>query len=82
MAVVDRNILRLALYELLDQPDVPARVVIDEAIELGREFGDAETPHFINGVLDAIWKHHPACRIARGEPDASSAPPGNHDRGE
>ena len=67
MAVVDRNILRLAIYELLEQPDVPARVVIDEAIELGREFGDAETPQFINGVLDAIWKQHPACRVARGE---------------
>jgi N utilization substance protein B len=66
MAVVDRNILRLALYELIEQPDVPARVVIDEAIELGREFGDAETPQFINGVLDAIWKSHPACRVARG----------------
>jgi transcription antitermination protein NusB len=67
MAVVDRNILRLAIHELLEQPDVPARVVIDEAIEIGREFGDAETPQFINGVLDAIWKQHPACRVARGE---------------
>ncbi len=68
MAVVDRNVLRLALYELIEQPDVPARVVIDEAIEIGREFGDAETPQFVNGVLDAIWKKHPACRTARGEP--------------
>jgi len=66
MAVVDRNILRLALYELVEQPDVPMRVVMDEAIEIGREFGDAETPPFINGVLDAIWKKHPACRTARG----------------
>jgi transcription antitermination protein NusB len=68
MAVVDRNILRLALYELIEQPDVPARVVIDEAIEIGREFGDAETPQFVNGVLDAVWRKHPACRVARGEP--------------
>ena len=44
MAVVDRNILRLALHELVAQPDVPARVVIDEAIEIGREFGEADTP--------------------------------------
>ncbi len=72
MAVVDRNILRLALHELLNQPDVPVRVVIDEAIELGREFGEAETPQFTNGVLDAIWKHHPACRVAR--PDAPGKP--------
>ena len=68
MAVVDRNVLRIAIYELVERPDVPARVVIDEAIELAREFGDAETPQFVNGVLDAIWKKHPACRVARGEP--------------
>lgn len=65
MAVVDRNILRLALYELIEQPDVPVRVLIDEAIELGREFGAAETPQFINGVLDAVWKQCEICRIAR-----------------
>jgi len=69
MAVVDRNILRLALHELVDRPDVPPRVAIDEAIELGREYGAAETPTFVNGVLDAIWKQHPACRLARGEDD-------------
>jgi N utilization substance protein B len=67
MVVVDRNILRLALYELIEQPDVPVRVVIDEAIELGREFGGEETPQFINGVLDAIYKTHPTCQIARGD---------------
>ena len=65
MAVVDRNILRLALYELIEQPEVPARVVIDQAIELGREFGAADTPQFINGVLDAVWKQDPACQTAR-----------------
>ncbi len=65
MAVVDRNILRLGLYELIERPDVPARVVIDEAIELGRSFGAAETPQFINGVLDAIWKRDPVCQAAR-----------------
>ena len=65
MAVVDRNILRLALYELIEQPDVPVRVVFDEAIELGRAFGSAETSQFINGVLDAIWKRDPACQLAK-----------------
>lgn len=74
MAVVDRNILRLALYEIIEQPDVPVRVVLDEAIELGREFGEAETPQFINGVLDAVWKQNEACRVAR--PDTASAPAG------
>jgi N utilization substance protein B len=65
MAVVDRNILRLALYELVEEPDVPVRVLMDEAIELGREFGAAETPQFINGVLDAVWKQSEICRVAR-----------------
>lgn len=58
MAVVDRNILRLALYELMECLDVPTRVVFDEAIELGREFGTVESPQFINGVLDALDKRH------------------------
>lgn len=56
MDVVDRNILRLAVSELLDDPETPARVVIDEAIELAKEFGSAESPGFVNGVLDAIWR--------------------------
>jgi len=60
MAVVDRNILRLALHEMNEHPDVPMRVAMDEAIELGREFGDEHTPQFINGVLDAVWKHRNA----------------------
>ena len=75
MAVVDRNILRLALYEIMEQPDVPVRVVIDEAIEIGREFGEAQTPQFINGVLDAIWKQHPACQAARDQSEAPAALP-------
>lgn len=65
MPAVDRNILRLALHELLEHPDVPARVIIDEAVEIGHEYGSAETPQFVNGVLDAIWKTHPAMKIAR-----------------
>jgi N utilization substance protein B len=76
MGVVDRNILRLALFEMTERPEVPVRVVIDEAIEIGREFGDAETSSFINGVLDALWKNHPACHVARGETDEPATPPG------
>jgi N utilization substance protein B len=53
MPVVDRNILRLAIYEL-DQQAVPAAVVIDEALELARQFSSDESLAFINGVLDAI----------------------------
>jgi transcription antitermination protein NusB len=53
MAAVDRNVLRLAAYELL-QGEVPAQVVINEAIELARDFGSERSPSFVNGVLDAI----------------------------
>jgi N utilization substance protein B len=82
MAVVDRNILRLGLYELIERPDVPARVVIDEAIELGRTFGTAESPQFINGVLDATWKRDPACQTAREAREAMARPAGSGpDRG-
>jgi N utilization substance protein B len=54
MTVVDRNLLRLSAYELLMTPETPRSVVIDEAIELGKKFGTAETAAFINGILDAI----------------------------
>jgi N utilization substance protein B len=49
---VDHNILRLALYELLWMADIPARVTIDEAIELAKTYGDQESGRFVNGVLD------------------------------
>ena len=52
MARVDRNILRLGIYELKHQPETPARVVINEAIEVAKRFGAAESPAFVNGVLD------------------------------
>ena len=54
MAVVDRNILRLAAYQLLHMKDIPVKVAIDEAIELGKRFGSEESGAFINGVLDKI----------------------------
>jgi N utilization substance protein B len=54
LARVDRNILRLALYELAHcQAQVPARVVINEAIELAKHFGSEEAPAFVNGMLDS-----------------------------
>ena len=59
MAVIDRNILRLGAYELLYLDDVPSKVCINEAIELAKRFGDAESGKFINGVLDAIHKKGP-----------------------
>jgi N utilization substance protein B len=55
MAVVDRNILRLAIYELSLQV-IPAPVIIDEALELARQFSGDESLSFINGVLDAVHR--------------------------
>ena len=54
MAVTDRNILRMATYELLDEESVPAKVVINEAIEIAKKFGTSDSATFINGVLDSI----------------------------
>jgi len=56
MAVVDRNILRLAVYELLWMADVPPKVAINEAIEIAKKFGTKESSRFINGLLDRIHK--------------------------
>lgn len=57
MAVIDRLILRLAAYELLREPDTPARVAIDEALELARTFSEDDAIRFVNGILDAIYSH-------------------------
>ena len=56
MPVVDRNILRCAIYELLWEPDIPAAVTINEAIELAKRFADDETQRFVNGILDHILR--------------------------
>ncbi len=53
MAKVDRNVLRLAVYELL-RTDVPVKVVINEAIELGKKYGSESSGAFVNGVLDKV----------------------------
>jgi N utilization substance protein B len=52
MARVDRNLLRLAVYELKYCEDVPAKVAINEAIEIAKRYGTAESPAFVNGILD------------------------------
>lgn len=57
MARVDLALLRMATYELLCAEDVPANVVINEAIEIGKRFGTKETPAFINGILDQVARH-------------------------
>lgn len=54
MGCVDRGILRLGVYELLDQPETPAAVVIDEAIELAKRYSGEQAGTFVNGILDGI----------------------------
>ncbi len=54
MAVVDRNIMRIAAFELLKRPDIPCSVSINEAVEIGKKFGTRDSGAFINGVLDRI----------------------------
>jgi N utilization substance protein B len=56
IAPVDRTILRLGAYELAGEHDTPPAVVLDEAVELAKRFGEADSPAFVNGVLDAIRK--------------------------
>ncbi|MEK7364961.1 MAG: transcription antitermination factor NusB, partial [candidate division NC10 bacterium] len=56
MAVVDRNILRAGIFELLWTTDVPPKVAINEAIEVAKKFGTQESSRFINGILDRIHK--------------------------
>ena len=56
LSAVDKSILRLAVYQLKFCPDIPPRVVINEAIELAKKFSTAQSSAFVNGVLDAVLK--------------------------
>jgi transcription antitermination factor NusB len=58
MPAVDRNILRLAIYEMLYERDTPKLVVVDEAIELAKKFGSEQSGRFVNGLLDGLLKQH------------------------
>ncbi|NIP27782.1 MAG: transcription antitermination factor NusB [Phycisphaerae bacterium] len=60
LAPVDRSILRLAVYQLKFCPDIPPKVVINEAIELAKKFSSSKSSGFVNGVLDAVLKKHVA----------------------
>lgn len=56
MAVVDRNIMRMAAYELLFIEDIPPKVSINEAVDLAKKYGDVDSSKFVNGILDKISK--------------------------
>ena len=54
LAVIDRCVLRIGVAELLFEPDVPTRVILDEAIEIAKRYGSSESGRFVNGVLDRV----------------------------
>jgi len=58
MAVVDRNIIRMSIYEFMHETDTPKLVIIDEAIEIAKKFGTQKSSQFINGILDGILKKY------------------------
>lgn len=56
MAVIDRSILRIGVFELLYLPEIPPKVTINECVELAKKYGDVESSKFVNGILDKIHK--------------------------
>ena len=71
IGVIERNILRLAIYELLFLPEIPPNVTINEAVEVAKRYGTDESPSFINGILDRI-KHE----VMPSEAEEHTALPG------
>jgi transcription antitermination protein NusB len=70
MAAVDKNILRMAVFELVDCPDIPVKVTINEAVEIAKRFGSAESGAFVNGILDNIARDIVKAAAEETEPDA------------
>jgi len=60
MASIDKNILRLAVYELAHCPDIPVKVTINEAVEIAKSYGTEESGAFVNGILDNVAKKYAA----------------------
>ena len=67
MSIIDRNVLRIALFEMLYCPEIPPKVSINEAIDLGKTFGSPDSGAFINGILDRLLRE--VNRIREGSPD-------------
>lgn len=67
MNCVDRNIIRIALYELLYCKDIPPKVAINEAVDIGKKYGTEKSGAFVNGVLDSIYH-----QFMSGQPEAES----------
>jgi transcription antitermination factor NusB len=62
MAAVDRNIIRLAAYEIIDMPETPINVIIDEAVEISKKYSTKDSSKFVNGILDKL-------KAARQQPE-------------
>ena len=78
MTTVDRNVLRVAVCELLHRPEIPPPVAIDEAVEIGKTFSTADSAAFINGVLDAVLQRRTAEKEAsRGGAENAEAEEGS-----
>jgi N utilization substance protein B len=75
LGLVDRALLRLALHEMLSGGDVPPKVAIDEAIELAKLYGSADSARFVNGVLDAVHRAAPVAPSAALEGTQTAATP-------
>ncbi len=73
ITTVDRNVLRLGVYELVFDPNIPAKVAINEAIEIAKAFGGDASGKFVNGVLGAIYKEVPAKEIDKKDLAAAQA---------
>lgn len=76
MAAVDRNVLRMSIYELMFCPDVPPKVAINEAIELGKKYSTANSGGFINGILDRVRIDLEKERTAGGAPPSDGGAQG------
>ena len=69
MPIIDRNILRLGCFELLHLPEVPAKVTLNESIELAKNFGDEEASKFVNGILDKVLRSDARLERKRAFPE-------------
>lgn len=68
MAKTDRNILRMAIYEILYEKDVPGSVSVNEAVELAKIYGDADSSRFVNGILGNVLKTRAPLKVAASPP--------------
>lgn len=73
MSVIDRNIIRLTAFQLLELPSIPPAVAINEAVELAKEYGHKDSSRFVNGVLDRLWRQNAAAGAE--DPPAESEEP-------